>query len=242
MDQFSIVGALERARESEAERSAIIRRATREIFPHADPDFVFGVWRTQGLFFAVDTLALLVPELRRLEPSSLSLLDVGAGPGFGTQLIASLFRDNAASGYELRCTALELSPAWERLYPFINADIQITTGNLYDIPPDSYDIVTCSHVVEHLERGEALRFITHMRAVAKRLAIVTCPWRETSLHPAHVHRIDEHFVDDAGPSAHVVYKSGGWSESCVGMVFRTGRAAPMPARRRAWHRPWRSAA
>jgi hypothetical protein len=68
-------------------------------------------------FFALDTMTILGDELYNYpHGSSMTLLDVGAGPGFGTEFIADLFSDPQGV-IRLECRALELSTQWQRIYP-----------------------------------------------------------------------------------------------------------------------------
>jgi len=197
-----------------------------QIFPNDDFDFVINQWRTQNIFFALDTMAILGDELYNYpHGSSMTYLDVGAGPGFGTEFIADLFSDPQGA-IHLECRALELSTQWQRIYPALNSHLSISTENLFDIPDKSFDIVACSHVIEHLEPDDAVNFVKKLSAVAREFAIVTCPFKEPEpRHPSHIHSIDENFINRLNPTSFEVLKSFGWNgphkqSRIVGMLFR----------------------
>ncbi|WP_423281256.1 class I SAM-dependent methyltransferase [Enterovirga sp. CN4-39] len=193
------------------------------IFPGDDFDFVNGVWATQGLLFANDLLQLLQRDLMR-QPAGrpMTFLDVGAGPGFGAAFFARLFRGGHI-GPKLDVRALELSPQWAEFYPILHDDIPVIVGDLFGLPDSSHDIVVCSHVIEHLEPDEAIRFVRKMVGVSRELTAVICPWKEgEQRHPSHLHSLDEDFVRELHPTEWRVFPSLGWMHpnGCLGMIFR----------------------
>lgn len=207
--------------EERLRRSAILAKqaflsAQRALFDHIFPndnfDFVINQWRTQNLFFALDTMTVLGRELYEYpHGTELTYLDVSAGPGFGTEFVADLFGDPNGA-VRLKCHALELSTQWERMYPALNSHLSVSAMDLFEVPDDSYDIVASSHVIEHLEPDYAVEFVAKMKRVAKEFAIVVCPYEEPEpRHPSHVHSIDEGFIRRLSPTRFEVLKSFGWN-------------------------------
>jgi hypothetical protein len=215
---------------SEFER--LRKRSYNRIFASAtlaDYDFVFGPWASQGRFFSIDTLNLLKTELFTLPwDSHLTLLDVGSGCGAGIDLLSS-FSSEPFAGYRIDCEALERDPRWAELYRIMYRNVPVRTESLSEIPDASYDIVTASHVIEHIAREEVAAFIRKLVSVARKFTIITCPWNEPApRHPDHAFSVDYDLIKEVEPSSFTLFRSLGWNNGvadaallqCVGMVFR----------------------
>lgn len=98
-----------------------------------------------------------------------SILDVGAGEGMMTAQLASRVpgREIVAIEYEAEGCA-----EFRSRYP----DLRVVKGSAYNLPypDDSFDLLTCFEVLEHLDDPEqALR---EMRRVARRHVVLTVPF------------------------------------------------------------------
>jgi hypothetical protein len=90
-------------------RAQLIKCAFHIIFRPADYDFIMGPWQRQGLYFALDTYNMMAERLHAYpHGTKLTCLDVGAGPGYGTNLIATLF-GSPDEALQLEWSAIELS-------------------------------------------------------------------------------------------------------------------------------------
>ena len=224
MDSLETEELFDIARLRREKTEAATTAALDAMFPYYPSGYISNLWRRQGLFFASDTLALLVNELAISHEwgSNLRLLDVGAGPGFGTEFIGDLFSEKGPSGYQIECDAIDLGQTWARVYPFIHKHARLIVGDIFDMEKNSYDIVICSAVIEHLERSQAISFVEKMVSISKKTTIITCPWKEDPLNlsQTHVLSIDESFILQINPNEYRIYQSGGWTGECVGMIFR----------------------
>jgi len=106
---------------------------------------------------------------KHLDKRGGSLLDVGCGRGGPIELInrkrklfsvgADIFRP-----YLLHCRAAG-----------IYNDLVCCDVRLLPFPPESFDVVLCGEVVEHLERVDALALMKSMEAIARRQVIISTP-------------------------------------------------------------------
>ena len=148
-------------------------------------------WIAQSIQFAIDC----VPELHRVllkyyqRASDLSLLDVGAGSGAGSNLIASLHADRMIYS-KIDVDAIDYIDKrllWARSqYPMINYEVK----DLFNLPSKKWDLVFCSHCLEHLE--EPRPFLDKIIDVCRGFAFIYTPYNE-------VDRIDGHhftFTED----------------------------------------------
>ncbi len=113
---------------------------------------------------------------KRLEPGGRSLLDIGCGRGGPIELInrkRKLFSVGADVfwPYLLHCQATGLYD-----------DLVCCDVRYLPFPPESFDVVLCGEVVEHLERVEALALMKSMEAIARRQVIISTPVGQCQQH------------------------------------------------------------
>lgn len=97
-----------------------------------------------------------------------SILDVGCGEGFTLNRLREQKIGNKLEGIEYLKTAIELG---KKMYP----DIKIKQGNIYNLPyaDNSFDLVLCTEVLEHLEDPE--KGLKELVRVAKKYLIISVP-------------------------------------------------------------------
>ena len=111
----------------------------------------------QSILFMAD----LLPHLHRRMTENydrferLTLLDVGAGSGAGTQLLAQIHSDTMIWS-KLDISAIDYVD-WRRRwvamhYPKIDYRVQASA----ELPANTWDFVVCSHVIEHLDDPRAM--------------------------------------------------------------------------------------
>lgn len=90
-------------------------------------------------------------QLRKLHPRAETLLDIGAGPGY---LVANAKSVGwHAAGVEISAKARN---AGEKF-------LDVKYVDLESLPPKSVDVITCQHVLEHVEKPS--EFIAHLRSI-----------------------------------------------------------------------------
>jgi SAM-dependent methyltransferase len=177
--------------------------------PHQTLEWLESYVVVQSMQFMIDCL----PMIRKLlfgkqRRETVTVLDVGTGTGAGANLLATLYQSDFL-GPRLKVDALELAPHLkgyaQAKFPLVNyivGDV-LTWGN-----PGPWDIVICSHTLEHTEDPEG--FVFHLAGLAKLWALFYTPWKERELIPGHLARIDRHFLERVGSKLHEVIESPAW--------------------------------
>jgi len=103
-----------------------------------------------------------------------SILDVGCGEGIVMRYVLDSIPEVKVEGIEIHLESLKIAKK-------INPETRVCQGTIYELPfkPDSYDLVLCTEVLEHLQDPEAA--FLELYRVSKRFVIVSVPneplWR-----------------------------------------------------------------
>ena len=176
----------------------------------------------QSQLFMVD----LIPMIHRLffgapVNSSIEVLDVGPASMSGTKLLADLHAPESFNNLKMSVEAIDLFDTWERYGQFAAPDIPLMIGNIFDLDPKPWDLVLCSHVIEHVPDPKS--FIDALRRLSSGYVIVACPFQENPLSTVgHVNTIDKRFLRLAGAIEVNVYTNYMWGKDreVVIAVFR----------------------
>ena len=105
-------------------------------------------------------------ELRKLNPQK--ILDVGCGEGFTLHRLKENHIGKELEGIEYLDTAIKLG---KEHFP----DIKIRKGTIYDLPykDNSFDVVLCTEVLEHLEDPE--KALKELKRVSSNFVVLTVP-------------------------------------------------------------------
>ena len=165
----------------------------------------------QSMQFAIDLLPSLRAVITRDYPRGdlVRLLDVGAGSGSGASLIAQLHA-SAMLHARIDVEAIDVVPwrsAWVATqHPRVNYHVCDAEA----LPARNWDLVLCSHVIEHLEDPRAM--IRHILRACRGHALVYAPYRESPLSAGHVSIIDEGTFANLGrPCEITILDSLGWA-------------------------------
>ena len=175
----------------------------------------------QSIQFMIDLLPYLHRFMRehyeRQQP--LALLDIGAGSGAGCQLLAQLHSDIMIWS-RLSITAIDHVP-WRQRWVAMNyprVDYRVMPSA--DLPSRHWDLVVCSHVIEHLPEPAAL--INDAIRACRGFAFIYAPFAEHELSPGHVSVITEATFARWRPvECHVVESMGFYGDGrrCVLAIF-----------------------
>jgi len=148
----------------------------------------------QSRAFMIEMLPHIWSHLRTYPAgSTFTVLDVGPGAGYGSELLASLHNTDFL-GYRLVVDTVDLSTDYADVIRFHSKFIR---NNRYeDIfeMSDTYDIVIASHVIEHVENP--LEFVNRLREFARQRVFVYAPFDEPqeALTPGHISVLDKAFL------------------------------------------------
>lgn len=117
-------------------------------------------------FFLNNFYSVLLQEVKALHP--ISVLDVGCGEGFTLAKLKKAKIGKTLEGIEYVDDAITLG---KKLHP----SLKIKKGTIYKLPykANSFDVVLCTEVLEHLEDPEhALR---ELKRVTKKYLVLSVP-------------------------------------------------------------------
>lgn len=117
-------------------------------------------------FFLDNFNIVLLDEIRQLKPTS--ILDAGCGEGFTLNKLKEAKIGKTLEGIEYVDAAIRLG---KKLHP----KITIKKGTIYKLPykANSFDVVLCTEVLEHLEDPE--KALVELKRVAKKYLVLSVP-------------------------------------------------------------------
>lgn len=123
------------------------------------------------------------------------ILDVGPGAGFGTELLASMHQGDFL-GYRATVDVIDIDDTYADFIRQTHKSVtSVMVGDIYDLT-EKYDIVVCSHVIEHVI--EPLRFVRQLQQIATQKVFVLTPFEEKVelMAPGHINRFDRVFTEN----------------------------------------------
>jgi len=138
-----------------------------------------------------------------------SLLDVGPRTGAGLALLRLIHHPAAFTRLKFDpVEGIDLDPGFEATVAIDFPDVRGMTGDIANLPEKSWDIVTCSHTIEHIENAE--EFVKLLERLARKYVVLACPFEERDRVPGHVRSIGPKFFQDLGYLDVEVYESHHW--------------------------------
>ena len=101
----------------------------------------------------------------------INILDVGCGTGFLLERISSNISSSKLVGIDINTPIQKLNqPINNNNISYISGDIN---NSLLEIEDNSFDIVFCTHVIEHINNPQNL--LLQLRRITKNQLIIICP-------------------------------------------------------------------
>jgi SAM-dependent methyltransferase len=205
--------------------------------PHQDLEWLEKYSCVQSMQFMIDCLPV-IDELVATFPHAVPIrvLDVGTGSGAGAHLLATRHASSFL-GAQMIVDAVELDGGYlERYVKARFKNINYIVGDVMDLRPEQpWDLVLCSHTLEHIE--DPVPFVEHLQSLARKWVVFYTPWEEPlGETPGHVLTIDRRFLARVKAVKHHVLTSPAWGKpafkdgKCVVFVLpgTADRPAPVP--------------
>lgn len=154
---------------------------------------------------------------------TLSLLDVGPRTGAGLAYLRLAHHPRAFTRLKLDpVTGIDIDSSFELIARQEFPDIQGRTGDIHDLSDKGFDIVLCSHTIEHLSDAEG--FIHQLERIARLYLIIACPYEEREpLSDGHVRSVDAKFLASLGFTDVLVYESNHFHNGLCCLGFKIVR-------------------
>jgi glycosyltransferase involved in cell wall biosynthesis/ubiquinone/menaquinone biosynthesis C-methylase UbiE len=174
-----------------------------------DPSWLVEDSIPQSIQFMID----LIPTIRTLlkdwpKWKSLSVLDVGAASGAGSNLLATMFREHFFD-VKMKVDALDIEPKFKSYADSHFPNIRYLVGDISKLEDTSvWDLIICSHTLEHIRNYRG--FLSELQRRAKHWVLVYVPYEERKLIPVHHNSFSRGTVRSFKPLMIRVLESPGW--------------------------------
>jgi glycosyltransferase involved in cell wall biosynthesis/SAM-dependent methyltransferase len=180
-----------------------------ERIQNVDPAWLEEDSIPQSIQFMIE----LLPTIRTLLKGwptwkTLSVLDVGAASGAGSNLLATMYREHFFD-VKMKVDALDIEPKFKTYADSRFPNIRYMIGDIYKLDNTNvWDLIVCSHTLEHIP--DYRRFLTELQRRARYWVLVYVPYEEKSLIAIHQNSFTEKTVRSLDPIILQVLESPAW--------------------------------
>lgn len=172
---------------------------------------------SQSLQYYSDISAFLSSRIHGHQ--TLSLLDVGPRTGAGLAFLRIVHHPAAFTRLKLDpVCGIDIDPMFAQVAAAEFPDISSMTGDIFDLEENSWDVVCCSHTIEHIEEAE--NFVQQLAKIARKHVVIACPFAESPLSADHVRSIDYQFFASLGFHDVKIYESQHWHAGVVCLAYK----------------------
>jgi glycosyltransferase involved in cell wall biosynthesis/SAM-dependent methyltransferase len=174
-----------------------------------DPSWLEEDSVPQSIQFMIDLLPTIRTLLRDWPTwKTLSVLDVGAASGAGSNLLATMHREHFF-GVKMKVDALDIEPRFKTYADSHFSNIRYLIGDIYRLDNTNvWDLIICSHTLEHVP--DYRKFLSELQRRAKHWVLVYVPYEEKNLIPIHHNSFTERTVRSLKPTMFQVLESPAW--------------------------------
>lgn len=165
----------------------------------------------QSKQYMIDLLPTIQRHMRSFpKKSHFSILDVGPGAGFGSNLLGSMYRSDLL-GYTATVHTTDIIPDYINFAKAFCRHIEPMQVNIFELK-ERYDIVIASHVIEHIKEWQP--FVRQLREISKGIVIVSAPYREdpSRLTRGHKNIFDAASIGKMRPERVEFVESAAWGQ------------------------------
>jgi SAM-dependent methyltransferase len=171
---------------------------------------------SQSLTYYGDISAFISEQIPGMR--TLSLLDIGPRTGSGLALLRLMHHPASFSRLKFDpVDGIDLDPGFELTATTEFPDLRAQTGDIAALPSEAWDIVVCSHTIEHIPNAE--EFVQQIVRLARQYVVLACPFSERDLIPDHIRSIDYAFFQSLGFHKVKVYESHQWHNGLCCLAF-----------------------
>lgn len=173
---------------------------------------------SQSMHFYADISHYLVRRIT--EHTTLSVLDVGSRTAAGTALLRLLHHPLAYTTLKFDpVVALDIEPELFRFVKQEFKDISAICNDIHHLPDNAYDVVICSHTIEHLY--DIPPFLQQLERVASKCVVLACPIDEKEpMTEGHFQRISVDMLAGHGYQNIEVYESFHFHNGPCGLAIK----------------------
>ncbi|MDE3814297.1 methyltransferase domain-containing protein [Sinorhizobium meliloti] len=165
----------------------------------------------QSKQFMVQLLPTIQQYMRKFpQKTHFSILDVGPGAAFGSNLLASMYQ-TPFLGYTATVHTTDIIDHYIKFAKVFCPNVVTHQADIYDVAK-SYDIVIASHVIEHVPKWRS--FVKRLKELSRGIAIVCSPYRENPemLTRGHCNIFDDEMLEEMKPEHVQLTESPAWGQ------------------------------
>ena len=180
-----------------------------ERIQNVDPAWLEEDSIPQSIQFMIE----LIPTIRTILKGwpawkTLSVLDIGAASGAGSNLLATMYREHFFD-VKMKVDALDIEPKFKSYADSHFPNIRYMIGDIYKLDNTNvWDLIICSHTLEHIP--DYRKFLTELQRRARYWVLAYVPYEEKSLIPLHHNSFTEKTVKSLEPIILQVMESPAW--------------------------------
>lgn len=148
----------------------------------------------------------------------ISVLDVGPQTFTGTALLNRLHAENTFNNLKMKVSAVDIHEKFRLLGEVFCPEVEFIHGNIFDITERKWDLIICSHVIEHV--SDPIIFLRQLQKLANMFVVVACPWSEDPLvTTGHQNTINKDLVRRSGAINLDIFTNFMWGKTREVCIF-----------------------